>query len=694
MGWNWFGPVATTRWVFSAKLGRYGLVPQQHLGLVSILAAVLVGVLILAFILVAFRDLGRLRTGISRAWAIGRTAFTEAWSARIWAIYIIWLGLVLILAFTMVRGYGPADEMRMYLTIFLRGQVVLLLLYLGILACMALPRERERRTLITTGSKPISRLELLLGKVLGLSTAALVLVLAMMVTTWGFMTLVNAKIRHDAGVLYAMQKRSYDQLVRHVPPEPGLRYLARHGVLQASNNLRGRLRIAGLISYATNPPQRELKGGSAEKLLFQFPSLPATWQPQAPPLFIFHLPPFSLLKRQVPKKTIIHVTLTANDNPLHRKHKVLTLNADGDAVWQPSNPYKFFSFVDPRNGRVYDPGPVTVGVTCPTLGDYLLVGNGRTAASAACKAWNMDPNRVPGHLSFVLPQPDPRIFGFMKSKHQTWQEIAGATTAQKNIPPEVASMEFRHLQASQVPIDHDGNFTVDLLLGVNKHFNEAAPAKALIRAYAVDNPRHPVQRLIRVEEKHVTTLKLPATLLDGSSLIINLQSAVPGLWIKLRSNSITLARPPSPFIANLGKSELIIFCETVLLISIGVAAGTCLGWPVALLVTAVCYLLGSILEFIHRMFDQISQGFSFFHGGEHAAWSAHLGWLIRAVMVRTLYFLVHVVPDFTRFDPTRFIVQSVNMPWAFLGWNLLWTVIFVLPTLALGYLLLRRQELA
>ena len=56
--------------------------------------------------------------------------------------------------------------------------------------------------------------------------------------------------------------------------------------------------------------------------------------------------------------------------------------------------------------------------------------------------------------------------------------------------------------------------------------------------------------------------------------------------------------------------------------------------------------------------------------------------------------LAQMLPDFRRFDPTVHILQFRNMPWSELGVDALWMVIFALPIIAVGYLMIRKQELA
>ncbi len=662
---------------------------------VAFFADLVIGLLIVAFILLAFRDVMRLRTGLSRAWAIGRVSLLDAWSARIWALPLIWFCVSVILCFAIVRGYTPGSKVRVDLTIFLRAQVVLLLVYLGILACLALPRERERRTLVTTGSKPISRLELLLGKVFGLWAASLAMIAVMMLLTWGYMKIVDGKIRSDARILFNHEKNGYEKLIRRVPPQPGLRLLAEHGVLQAQNNLTGTMRIAGQIDYASHPPRRELKGGSDETLYFEFSSLPASPESLPVILFNFGIVPYSAN----PGPIKIHCTLVSRANPMNTEEQSLTLDQNGRTQWFVKHTSEFFSFYNPITGQTYNPGPVVVKVTCTNPFVYLRFFNGvhKTGGipHSSCFVAGLDAQRTPGHSGYMFPKPNPIITGF---KSNGKQEIVGPSYRHPGIPPEIASFEFKNLNPLTIPMDKKDRFYVNLMIGVDKQENEQLPALAAIEAYSTASPQHPIiLQNVRIDEKHVTPITLPRKLLlQGGNLVVTIVSEVPGHWLKLTPGSVAIVRPSSPFILNLLKSELVIFCEVALLIVIGVVAGTRLGWPVALLTTMVCYLLGNLFEFIARLHAASSFGLLNYVENQHlqGVWYYQIGSMITATMTKVLYILVHLLPDFTRFNPLHFIVRSLNMPWTILAANVFWTLVCVLPTLALGYLLLRKQELA
>ncbi|HTV47565.1 MAG TPA: hypothetical protein VMG59_03890 [Phycisphaerae bacterium] len=682
---------AITR-MLSDEYFQTNILKAQQTDYMAIAAYGLVALLILAFILFAFRDLFSLRNGSTRIWGLARNTFFEVWYARLWAIPIIWFVVCFILNVAIVRGYAPADEVRIRLSIFLEAQEVLLLLYLGIMACVTLPRERERKTIMTTGSKPITRLELLLGKIVGLSVAAFFLLLMMMIPTWLYMKVVDHGIKNDAAALYASEEQDYDKLIRHVPPGEGTLYVSQHGVLEAQNFVSGTMRIAGDVEYVTNPPLRFLKGGSAETLYLDFPSLPASslYRPE----FDFIFPIKRVSNADEPVK--INVTLVARLNPMHQENATLTLqerNDVGVAAYVPKDPSEFFSYYDSQTGQLFDPGPVYLTVSCDTPDAYLVVSDGLNSQQPSCYAVNLDADRTPDGKTLMAPAPSPEIHGF---EAYGKQEIVGPDPNHPELPPEVASFAFGDLSKTPIPLDADGNFTVHLLLDVDKQSNEDQPARALLRAYDANNPNGGVEQYVLVDEKNITTLKLPSTLLSADNLVIDLRSVVPGHWLEMTQDSVRIMQPPSPFVLNLAKSETVIFLEAVLLVTIGVTAGTILSWPVALLVTLVCYILGNLFAFVTDMAS--TGGLNILTAYQqqqlNGVWYYEIGTFISGVLVRMLNMLVHLMPDFTKFDCQQFIIYSRDMPWPVLAYNLGWTLAFMFPALALGYLLIRKQELA
>src|SRR3954462_303857 len=107
---------------------------------------ILLSALLLYFLLVAYADLFRLArkadkagrglgTGLSRVWAVAHTTLLESWNARIWLLIPIWLVAALVLLIA-VRPYDESERIPLYIHMLLLSQEILLLILMGILACL------------------------------------------------------------------------------------------------------------------------------------------------------------------------------------------------------------------------------------------------------------------------------------------------------------------------------------------------------------------------------------------------------------------------------------------------------------------------------------------------------------------------------------------------------------------------------
>jgi hypothetical protein len=54
--------------------------------------------------------------------------------------------------------------------------------------------------------------------------------------------------------------------------------------------------------------------------------------------------------------------------------------------------------------------------------------------------------------------------------------------------------------------------------------------------------------------------------------------------------------------------------------------------------------------------------------------------------------LANLMPDFTRYDPTSYIIQSRNIPWSVMLDHVTMLGLWMIPFVALGYLMIRKQE--
>ena len=110
---------------------------------------------------VGFGDL--LKFSPSRAWAIGGVVFSEGLRRRVWLVP----PLVMLATILLTQLGDPNDEVdaiRQATQFCLLASGLVAVLVTLILACTNLPREVDSRVIFTVVTKPVSRLELYVGK--------------------------------------------------------------------------------------------------------------------------------------------------------------------------------------------------------------------------------------------------------------------------------------------------------------------------------------------------------------------------------------------------------------------------------------------------------------------------------------------------------------------------------------------------
>ncbi len=672
--------------------------------IIDLIAYALAALVVVLFLLLAWRDISRLfarpdslGTGLSRVWALGRVTFREAWAARAWGAVVVWAvvcGILLLVA----RPHDETEVFSLYVPILIRGQEYVLLVIMLVLACFSLPRERERRTIITTGAKPLSRLELFLGKIAGFAALSILLLAIMGMMSWGALHVANGRIRAKAAEQYDREMNDFKNgLAGRLAPSTALKRVADDGLLRASNYITtppSGMQIAGMVDYRRDPPVRYLKGGSTQFMLYRFPTLwgnPSGVRPS----FLFRFAVLPASDKPMPQEVQLQITLAPAGSAMLStlQEKQVTLRTPPGqpewfmvGQWWPENS-GIFSY-----GGIANPN-VDMKINCVTEGVYLQVWENKSPDNSNVMVLDLDPSYY-GRPE-VAPAFAPRILGFEK---RDMQQIAGPDYKDPTSEPEVASWHFKNIDPKNIPTAGKEQFELAMYLDIEKQRNNTLPTRALITAYnKYTLNQEPVTVEVNVEEKRQTTVLLPRSLLTaGGDLMIDVRCLTPGHWVGCKYDSLRLEQPESLFIVNLFKSELVLFCELLLISVICVACSIRLGGPVAMLMGGVCYLLGNIFEFVRQTA----------HGGANSLFSV---WdqqelkgnilyeafnILSASIMKTIAFLTYLLPNFTRFDPVAYISDSRNIPWEVIGSDVLWALLYALPFIAVGYLLIRKQELA
>ena len=123
------------------------------------------------------------RFSITRAWAISGVCFDESIRKRVlWITPLAIIGVIGITQFQ--RALDEQDAIRQSVKICLFATGIVVMLTSIILACTNLPKEIESRVIYTILTKPTTRLELVVGKVMGFARVSLTIVAIMGIFTW------------------------------------------------------------------------------------------------------------------------------------------------------------------------------------------------------------------------------------------------------------------------------------------------------------------------------------------------------------------------------------------------------------------------------------------------------------------------------------------------------------------------------
>ena len=109
------------------------------------------------------------QVSLGRVWAIAANVIRELWRAKV-SYFLAAYGFVLVLALALLPEIAAGNTTgKILLDVTLAGASLMGLAVAVLIGTRLLDREIERRTILLSIAKPLSRTEFILGKHLGLS---------------------------------------------------------------------------------------------------------------------------------------------------------------------------------------------------------------------------------------------------------------------------------------------------------------------------------------------------------------------------------------------------------------------------------------------------------------------------------------------------------------------------------------------
>jgi ABC-type transport system involved in multi-copper enzyme maturation permease subunit len=586
--------------------------------------------------------------------AIARLAVTES-NRRMWAPWVVMAVFLVILAFThwFLEPPRPAEMGRLFVGSLTLLCSLLLTVMVTILTPLSLPQDIQHQTIYTVVSKPVRRIELIWGRLIGFMTIVTLLVLV-----FGAISLLYLG-RTVGGAIAATEELASKEAKRNNTVKANQ---LREQAEQLQTRMRARVPVLGSLTFLDslgNPHFTGIDVGQEQRA-------------------------------REPRSHIEGAT-------------------PATAVWN----YGYFP--DPYNARVFLDRRIPVSdLLAPDSVEGLLdqsynlkyeialaTQEQSRGNPTAARAKQLEANlaRFRAQLTTVEA-----ALKDLNARARDLEETARETEKQGK-PTEAATIRQ---QASAL---HSPPVTVEMTFNVYRT-TKGRVGEPVYAELQVTNPNTgmaPYRNIFPIREYYTNKQLLPARVLAGSrgTLKVEIRCISPTQYLGMSESDLYILVDSGNFHVNFMKGLFCVWLQAMVLTAIGVFAGTFLSWPVALLTTVAFVVAGQVAFNFLLSFSQ----HTLLGGGPfeslirlltHENQMSELSPTVAVVTAKTLDSLVmpimsrlvYIVPNFPALDVSNTVADGFAVNWDLLASNVLLTLAYVVPFSIAGYFILKNREVA
>jgi ABC-type transport system involved in multi-copper enzyme maturation permease subunit len=579
---------------------------------------------------------------------------------RMWAPWVVITFFLVVLAFThwFLLPPRPAELGRLYVSTLSLLCSLLLTMMVTLLTPLSLPHDIQYQTIYTVVSKPVRRIELIWGRMLGFMALVTMLVLVFGLISLAYLwRTVGGTIRAtDAAAIAAAKKNNQVEarLLREQADQLRTRMAARvpvYGLLTFLDS-KGTPHLHGIdvgAEQSMREPRSHIEGATPATAIWRFGILedPLT-PPGTRPLIIDRRIPVDLLLRSDSVEGLLNQTFEQQAR-IERDRR-----EQGDP-----------------NLRAADAGRLTAVITNA----------------------ERELERVQQSYRALLAQAD--------------NLEARAVEAEKDSPSRTAEAEaFRKQAASLHSLPIPLEMTFNVYRTTKGKIGE--PVYAEIEA---TNPRTGAEyrNIFPIREYYTNKQTLPASILAGSAgnLRVEIRCISPTQYLGMAESDLFLLARSGDFGTNFMKGLFGVWLQAMVLTAIGVFAGTFLSWPVALLTTIAFFVAGQVaFSFLLDFTNQSLMGGGPFeslirlltHENQMNELTPTMAVVtakaLDALVMPFMSRLVYIVPNFAALDVSNTVADGFAVTWEHLISNLLLAIAYALPFSIAGYFILKNREVA
>ena len=677
-------------------------------------------ILVVGLLMAGIGDLARF--SFTRIWAISGVCFQESIRRRVlWITPLAIAGVIV--AVQLLNPLDAQDAIRQTIKYSLFATGTLVVLVTIIMACTSLPKEIDNRVIFTIVTKPVTRLEIVLGKIVGFGRVSALLLGIMGLFTMGYAQIRASHLRADA-------RGRIESLNVNDPSRPTLEHYAKFGLLQS----KAYAWPVDFQQFARVPmPQdtvRWMSGNDEEGALVGF-DLPAEMFPEAdaatgttpdngglivqghiqyefheghqdwhPTPFPGDLPNPAVFKGLSLKergRPAVSLDILGSDKfnliPTaelpNGGNVLLSTSKEGvqDLLQIKSRPLDRLYQIPQEHRRIFvkvtGSGPIRYGIGR----DSLRLFSPRLKSLG--KSGIIDP----------LMESDGKIAWpvFRGRELQGAQQLRGGADLQK-----VATGVFAFRNTH--PPSGSATVPIELRVGIEGSGEEVSALEAITRAVVqiVNKQTGQVTPTIEfpIESNRTAFFNVPVDALTGGDFDVQLRCLGPGHYLIIRGataqRTLQLVTANEPFAFNLFKSLLVMWLMSVLVVMVAIFCSTFVSWPIAVVLTVVILLAHWGAQ---QIADSSGPGAGaqimkdFFPSNSDPA---RLKAFTSAIdgLTRLLNIVSKVLPDISQFSATEDIERGVSIAPRVLLESIKVIAAFGLPLTVLAYVFLKRKEVA
>lgn len=670
-----------------------------------------VAIVVLGLGVMGWSDVARF--SLRRMWAISGVCFDESIRRRVlWLTPLAILGIIAVTSLQHPRD--AQDDIRQSIKVCLFATALLVTIATIIMACTSLPKEIDNRVIYTIVTKPTTRLEVVVGKVVGFARVSATILLIMGVFSYAYLQFREWRLRQD--IAYQLDAGAVDPANRVLYEN-----YRRDGLLHA----RRFMSPSDLQIYA-RPPQtgdQELwmLGNGEQRLIVPFE---LKREDLLPPGAGPDLPPGATGMEIYTRLRPVRGELTAQEReqlgqdpnespttmplPSEAALNVEILGPNGTALLANSEYNDSQSTVlQLRPGEVCETRTVVSQRGTITLGDRLDATQ-PTRFYIAISGYT--PGLVfgvgPEPVTLILPPAAPGLpaktihpvnaegmplpLRFMGRSGNYGQQLRSTSS-----DGPLAVYRFRNIQ-----VDAARDVRMLIRTGIERRGDEGIDENlaitdvelTIINAQTGEQAGDPI--IVHPENRRPVQFLVPGQALAGGNFDVLMRLRTPGQWLGLTpQGSLVVVADNDSFAWNLFKSLLVLWLMTVLVVIVSIFCSTFLSWPIAVVLSLVI-LLG------RWCVEQVGAGTAGM--GASVVTDLQLGQWEKAQVVsrsvealnQMLVTVARFLPDISRFSATELIEHGVSIPGQVLVDSLLVLGGFGLPILVLAYIFLKNKEVA